>query len=267
MRDTIMRVERHRHITKAIAETLWWSNIGVEVLGDTSQYHTPGKGVLFIGDHRNGLEFVPLLAHFGDLERDDVHIVAKPFSTLTKVLSTLDPYSEGLTLPVIPRTLARDRKNKLNRDIYWRLTNRGELPSKEELKMINSNTIQSCVQRVIEGHAVILFPTGGVMDASKNHWRQGLGQVVRQIPEWQYPNVTIVPFRFDDFSKRRLTQALLMRSHGVYPKRQEINLRLGRQGTVRELIGDMKYVQSLQPLEISNLLQRQFIQSFASRSS
>lgn len=242
-----MRVERHRHITKAIAETLWWSNTGVEVLGDTSQYHTPGKGVLFIGDHRNGLEFVPLQAHFGDLERDDVHIVAKPFSTLTKVLSTLDPYSEGLTLPVIPRTLARDRKNKLNRDIYWRLTNRGELPSKEELKMINSK--------------------GGVMDASKNHWRQGLGQIVRQIPEWQYPNVTIVPFRFDDFSKRRLTQALLMRSHGVYPKRQEINLRLGRQGTVRELIGGMKYVQSLQPLEISNLLQRQFIQSFASRSS
>ena len=44
---------------------------------------------LFVGDHRQGIEYLPLLAKFGDSEKKNVHFVAKPFSMQARIMGHL----------------------------------------------------------------------------------------------------------------------------------------------------------------------------------
>jgi hypothetical protein len=101
----------HQGIAKAVATVFKQANITVEVKGDTSCWSSSDRGTLLIGDHRNGLEYLPLLAALGDAARNNVHIVAKPFSMQARLLGSLGTEGTNMTLAVIPRTLARDRKD------------------------------------------------------------------------------------------------------------------------------------------------------------
>lgn len=77
---------------------------------------------LFVGDHRQGIEYLPLLAKFGDSEKKNVHFVAKSFSMQARIMCHLAATASDLTLPVIPRTCQEIEKNIFNRDLFWRLT-------------------------------------------------------------------------------------------------------------------------------------------------
>lgn len=44
---------------------------------------------LFVGDHRQGIEYLPLLAKFGDSEKKNVHFVAKSFSMQARIMCHL----------------------------------------------------------------------------------------------------------------------------------------------------------------------------------
>lgn len=261
IKDTRELVNETGGIAHAVAETFNRANIAVEVEGDTSLIANEGQGVILIGDHRNGIEYAPLLATFGNMGREDVRFVAKPFSMQARIMGSLGVGGAGLTLPVIPGTLARDREDKINRDLYWRIVNRGNLPTKDELKQLNADTLQDCTDLVVAGNAVTLYPAGGVMDATAHPWQHGLGMVIKQLPEEAQDSVAIVPFRFDDFSKLRLVRSLTIASNGMVPRPSMINLRLGKQGSVNELLGDV----SRQDVgEITETLRQQFVQTFGS---
>jgi len=124
-----------------MAEVFCRANILVRVIGDTTQWEKGGKGALLIGDHRDRIEFAPLLAVLGNMGREDMHFFSKPFSTNARVIKSLGRYAAGVTLPVVPGTLARDRANVWNRDLGWRIVNRNHLPTRDEIAVINANTL------------------------------------------------------------------------------------------------------------------------------
>lgn len=165
LKDTQKMVEETGSATGGVAAMFEQANISVVVDGETSAWELRGQGSLFVGDHRLGIEYVPLLAMFGSREREDVRFVAKPFSMQARIMASLALLGPDLTLPVIPGTLAKDRDNKLNRDLYWRIRQGNNLPTKQELRKLNTNTLQDSATLVANGHVVALYPAGGVMDA------------------------------------------------------------------------------------------------------
>ena len=215
--------------TGTVSKLFEVANIAVTIDGQLEQFDDSSSGMLFVGDHRQGIEYLPLLAKFGDLEKKDVHFVAKPFSMQARVMGYLAATAFDLTLPVIPKTLSRDRKNIFNRDLFWRFTKRSFLPNESEIREINSSTLEKASCFIQEGEIVV--------------------------------SVKIIPFRFDDFSRWHLTRALARacndRRHSA--KIQEITLRLGECGTIDELLPD---VDKLSSMEITSRLHNQFIEKF-----
>lgn len=217
-------------------------------------------GMLLVGDHRQGIECLPLLAIFGELERKDIHFIAKPFSMQARIMSYLATSSSGLTLPVIPRTLARNRKNILNRDLFWRITKRDFLPSKSEIKEINSSTLDSASCLIQKGDVAVIYPAGGVIDACTATWKRGVGEIIKSVEPDNRNSVKIIPFRFDDFSRWRLVRALEKACKNKTSNRpQKITLRLGKCGTVKELFPD---IDTLTSTDITSQLNDQFIEQF-----
>lgn len=217
-------------------------------------------GMLLVGDHRQGIECLPLLAIFGELERKDIHFIAKPFSMQARIMSYLATSSSGLTLPVIPRTLARNRKNILNRDLFWRITKRDFLPSESEIKEINSSTLDSASCLIQKGDVAVIYPAGGVIDACTATWKRGVGEIIKSVEPDNRNSVKIIPFRFDDFSRWRLVRALEKACKNKTSNRpQKITLRLGKCGTVKELFPD---IDTLTSTDITSQLNDQFIEQF-----
>lgn len=234
------------------------ANVNVSVHGDTSPWSNSSQGVIFVGDHRLGVEYAPLLAMFGQVDREDVHFVAKPFSMQARIMAALGAHHSA-TVPVIPRALASDREDKFNRDLYWRIVNKGNLPTTAEIKVLNATSIQSCADLSTSGRGVVLYPAGGVMDAVKKPWQQGLGRVIKLLPAEAQERVVIVPFRFDDFSKLQLFRAL----HSSRSRRpQEIRMRIGRQGSVRSLLGDETTIGAMSAGDITEVVRSQFVSFF-----
>jgi len=231
--------------------------VDLRVIGDTECLRQHARGVLFVGDHRQAVELVPFLAVLGQYGRESVRLVAKPFSMQARILASLKVDLAAM-IPVIPGTLARDRKRKLNRDLYWRLRARGRLPSAEEIRIINALSLQACVSTVLDEGSVVLCPAGGVMDAVKRPWQQGVGKIIKLLPPDAFNRTLIVPFRFDTFSRLQLLRAL----HGMRIKPQQLTMRIGYQGTVGELLGDVATVATMTARDVTDILHQQFVGAF-----
>lgn len=215
--------------TDIVSKLFEVAKIAVTVDDQLEQLDDSDSGALFVSDHRQGIEYLPLLAKFGDLEKKDVHFVAKPFSMQARIMGHLAATASDLTLPVIPRTLSRDRKNIFNRDLFWRLTKRSFLPNESEIKEINDSTLEKASCFIQEKEVVVICPAGGVVDACSAQWKRGVGEVIKKVDSSNRDSVKIIPFRFDDFSRWRLTQSLVRACNDRWhsAETQEITLRLG----------------------------------------
>ena len=177
-----------------------------------------------------------------------------------RIMSYLATSSSGLTLPVIPRTLARNRKNILNRDLFWRITKRDFLPSASEIKEINNSTLDSASCLIQKGDVAVIYPAGGVIDACTATWKRGVGEIIKSVEPDNRNSVKIIPFRFDDFSRWRLVRALEKACKNKTSNRpQKITLRLGKCGTVKELFPN---IDTLTSTDITSQLHDQFIEQF-----
>lgn len=228
------------------------ANIRINVEGDADRWQEEGQGVLLVGDHRNGLEFIPLVAQLGNWEREDGHFIAKPFALQSRILGS---FANQVSLPVIPDELTKERERKLNRDLHWRLRYRDSLPTREQARAINQKALMDSARLVGDGSAVTIFPVGGVMKASRP-WRRGIGKIVENFSEEARDEVTIVPFRFDSFSRLALARSLNRASHGKTAKPSTITMRLGVQGSANELLGDER-----EPDAVTAILRQQFLSS------
>ena len=56
---------------------------------------------------------------------------------------------------------------------------------------------------------MVIYPAGGVVDACSVQWKRGVGEIIKKVDPSNRDSVKIIPFRFDDFSRWRLTQALI----------------------------------------------------------
>lgn len=246
--------------TSIVSKLFEVAKIAITVDDQLEQLDDSDSGTLFVGDHRQGIEYLPLLAKFGDSEKKNVHFVAKPFSMQARIMGHLAATASGLTLPVIPRTLSRDRKNIFNRDLFWRLTKRSFLPSESEIREINGSTLEKASCYIQEKEAVVIYPAGGVVDACSARWKRGVGEIIKKVDPSNRDSVKIIPFRFDDFSRWRLMSAVAKACNGkTSDKSQEITLRFGKCGTIDELFPD---VDKLSSMEITSRLHNQFIEKF-----
>jgi hypothetical protein len=206
-------------VTKAISVIFDRARISINTCGSVESWSQAGQAALLVGDHRDCIEIGPLLGVFGSLGREDVHVVAKPFSMSARMVNALGLPARGVILPVIPQTLARDRRAVLNRDLVWRFMNRRALGARHELATLNATTLRRAAHLLELGRLVTIFPAGGVVDALKEPWHRGLGHVVRLLAAHKREVLRIVFFRFDDFSPASVLHRLTLAGRGISPRR------------------------------------------------
>ena len=247
----------------AFAEYLRLARLPITIHGDTSGWNRPGQGALFIGDHRNGLEYFLLLAALGQEGRKDIKILGKPYALSVRLAEALDRHHEGYILPVIPRTLVSDRLNIFNRDIWMRVINANKLSTHKEAKAINATAMQNGASLLANGYAVGVFPTGGVKSATKSAWFRGVGAMIKLLPEEARERVVIIPFQFAHFTQFRLVATLWLYSKGFKVKPGTLSLNVGRQITVADFLTS-ETAGSTDPLEITERLRLRYVQDFRS---
>ncbi len=247
----------------AFAEYLRLAKLPIAIHGDTSGWNRTGKGVLFIGDHRNGLEYFLLLAALGQEGRNDIKIIGKPYALSVRLTDALDMHHEGYILPVIPRTLVSNRLNIFNRDIWMRLFNANNLSTQKEAKAINATAMKNAVSFLANGHAVGVFPTGGVKSATKSEWYRGVGEMIKLLPEEARERVVIVPFQFGHFTQFQVVRTLWLYSKGFEGKPGTLSLNLGRQITVADFLTS-ETAGITDPQAITERLRIRYVQDFHS---
>jgi hypothetical protein len=245
----------------AFAEYLRLANLPITINGDTSEWNRTGKGVLFIGDHRNGLEYFLLLAAIGQEGRKDIKIIGKPYALSVRLTEALDRHHEGYILPVIPRTLVSNRLNIFNRDIWMRLFNANKLSTQKEAKAINATAMKNAASFLANGYAVAVFPTGGVKSATKSAWYRGVGEMIKLLPEEARERVVIIPFQFGHFTQFQVVSTLWLYSKGFEVKSRTLSLNLGRHITVADLLTS-ETAGSTDPQVITERLRIRYVQEF-----
>jgi hypothetical protein len=245
----------------AFAEYLRLAKLPITINGDTSEWNKAGKGVLFIGDHRNGLEYFFLLAAFGQEGRKDIKIIGKPYALSVHLAEALDLHHEGYILPVIPGTLASNRLNIFNRDIWMRLFNAHNLSTQKEAKAINATAMKNAASLLAHGSAVGVFPTGGVKSATTSAWYRGVGALIQLLPEEARESVVILPFQFGHFTQFQVVARLWLYSKGVEVKPGTLPLNLGRPITVAEFLTS-ETAGSTDPQVITERLRLRYVQDF-----
>lgn len=227
--------------------------IAITVEGDTSVFEKeegkPQPGILFIGDHRQGLESAPALAFLGKVGRSDVSFFAKPYSLPARLInsalgSTLAQkggiFNNSAVLPVVPPSLTADVPSALlSGDSFFKFINRfskHKLLSLKEALKVNIGSVKEAARQLGEGHCVVMSPTSRIADAMdpNESWEKGLGMVLKYVDPSLRNRVKIVPARFDDFSKPHLVHSLLGKERLKAPL--ELTLRLGAPISLDEIM-------------------------------
>lgn len=219
---------------QALARYFDRANIKLTVEGSTEAWQKDGQAVLLAGDHSKGVESLALLALMGNMGRSDSYYIGLPFSASSVIRASIG--AEHKTLPVIPRTMAADRGNKWNRHMIWRLATSGPLPTTDQINALNHQTITNATDLLEAGNAVTIFPSGGVNDADDTPWQSGIGKILSSVSAEKHESTQVVLFKFEGLSRLKLMAALSVASFGVTPPAQNINLVVGEQGTIQDMI-------------------------------
>jgi len=239
------------------------ANIKIAVEGENASWAEEGQGVLLLGDHRQRVEYIPIVGVMGELGRNDVHVIAKPYTRTARAVGSLGMVeAAGVILPVVPRNLASDCRNIWNRNVYYRVLRHRHLPTTQQIRDSNSSTLKRCGDLLHAGDAINLYPTGAVRDALTAPWYPGIGKLIKDMSEADRDTVMIVPFRFDDFSVMRFMRALRAYRQGKPLRTQELCMKVGHQGTPNELLGT---IDGLDATDITEKLQGQFVDAFTGR--
>lgn len=192
------------------------ARLPVDVIGDTSGWCRPGTPTLLVGDHRDLVEFIPLLAALGTLGRVDAHFIAKRSSWGARVAQAVEPAGADTILPVEPRG-GQGRGTFFDRaPVRWGPPDAVPL-IRHSPHPTNSATLRRAAALLHAGHAVVVFPAPGGADAARTRWRPGLGRILGHLTPGTREATRIVLFRFDDIRAARVFRSLTLRSHGVVP--------------------------------------------------
>jgi hypothetical protein len=209
------------------------------------------------------MEFVPLLAALDQAGRPDMYITGKRFSLMNWLVGSLGQSTADLLLPLIPKTLAKDRKKIMNRDLPRRLLFARRLPTESEIVASNAGVLRRTATLLGAKNVVSWYPVGGMMDATKRPWQRGVGRVITMLSREDRENVRIVMWRITGHDPRRLIWALLLQSCGLAPRTRHVTVSIGPAGTVAGLLGGGDAIDHLTDVEIAGRLRALYVERFA----
>jgi len=249
-------------ILAATKEILQRNNITVRSSGNADVVGQHQGGRLFVGNHNKQFEFVALmdfLSRFGNACM--VHIVK--FYVERQVGWALGQPGRDIVLPVYPRLLASDRRNKLNAELGSRMLFHGSLRTLEESNRLNEATLRLAADKLSSGGIVNIFPCGSIVNNMTQPWRPGVGRMISLLSDEVHDNVLVVPYQADNINRARLLAAVAMQGRGPFGRPQTIDLRFGEPLTVAEVIRRVSEPSRGDPSAITDVLRRQYCESFA----
>lgn len=233
-------------IGKANKEFL--EELGIEITGETPEWtEQTGKAVLFYSNHDSRIEPFVISAL---LKREDVAFVGGHFS------QHLGENVRQHILPILPTKYASDRKSKLNlreKILY------GDRPmTEQEIIELNKQSIKSAAERLTNGEAIGIFPSGA--EKMKDKWYPGIGRIIEQIPPEARNNILLAPIHVSDYSYGDLRKAVRKRfAKNLPPDKKQVEVQFGPAENLSDLIPP-----DAKPDEIINILQEKYLEQFES---
>ena len=246
----------------ATKEILQRDNITVRSSGNTDVVGEHQGGRLFVGNHNKQFEFIALmdfLSRVGDTSM--VHIVK--FYVERQVDWALGQSARDMVLPVYPRLLASDRRNKVNAELGSRILFHRSLRTLEESNRLNEATLRSAADELSGGGIVNIYPCGSIVNNMTQPWRPGVGRVVGLLPDEVHDDVLVIPYQADNINRARLLAAVAMQGRGPFGRPQTIDLKFGEPLTVAEVIRRVPERSRGDPSAITDVLRQQYCDSFA----
>jgi hypothetical protein len=165
----------------------------------------PG-GILFVGNHDKQFEFVALMSFLDQINRTRMKNVVK-FYVRNQIDWALGQAGTDIVIPVYPRLLATDRKNKLNLELGSRILFRRSLLSTDESSKRNEIALDAASE-LSTGGTVNIFPCGRITNNTKKPWRPGLGKIITRLDVADQDEVLIVPYHANNIDRVGLLGAV-----------------------------------------------------------
>lgn len=268
---TTLKNAREQGAPIAVHEALKDANVAVNFDKRTLEtLINSGKGILFIGDHKKGLEPVFLLGALGELGKKNIHFIGMPYVFPERKVKRFGLADLKLVLPIIPgyaiRRPGRKKSGKhipLLNKLIARAGTRwayGRSLSDEERVAINESSINETSKFLDRGHYAGIFPTG--KRDINSQWFDGVAKILLGTSVDQRENILVEPFSCGvEFSRMELSRAVTRRAFGRKPKEQRtFNITFGTQPkTVFELIGNETNPEKIE--KITETLKRYYLDS------
>jgi hypothetical protein len=251
-----------RGLLMAAHEMMVRSNVTIATSGEVDRVQQHSGGLLFIGNHSRQFEFAPLMAILGQMGRVSIKNVAK-FYVERQVHWALGTLGTEALLPVYPRLLATDRRNKLNVELGSRLLFRKSLQTLAESARLNQVMVDSAAQELSDDGVVNVFPCGRIVNNMKKPWRPGVGRIIGAVPAADRENVLVVPYQVNNMSRLRLLGAVAARGRGPLGIPQHLDLVFGNPRTAEDIIDLTPGGQHANAAAVTDTLRQQYVQSFS----
>jgi hypothetical protein len=246
----------------AAHEIMARSNVTVTTSGDIDRIQEHSGGLLFVGNHNKQFEFAALMAVLGQMGRRSMKNVAK-FYVHKQVHWALGNLGTEALLPVYPRLLAADRRNKLNAELGSRMLFHKSLQTLAESARLNQVAIDLAAQELSDSGVVNIFPCGSIVNNMKKPWRPGVGRIISAVPAEDRGNVLVVPYHADNINRLRLLGAVAAQGRGLLGGPQHIDLAFGSLRTVGETIELTPGGRHASPEALTDTLRQHYAQSFS----
>lgn len=237
-------------------------NITVRAGGNIDAIRQHNGGRLFVGNHNKQFEFIALMDFVSKLGNTRMLHIVK-FYVERQVGWALGQPARDIVLPVYPRLLASDRRNKLNAELGSRILFHSSLRTLAESNRLNEATLHLAAQELSNGGIVNIFPCGSIVNNMTQPWRPGVGRMIGMLPDDAHDNVLVVPYQADNINRIRLLAAVMMQGRGPFGRPQMIELKFGKPLTVAEIIRRVPEPSRGDPSAITDVLRQQYRKSFA----
>lgn len=258
--DDVKRRVGEIGVAAAVREELEKAGVTINVRNESEEWETTSQPAIAVGDHSKGLECLLLVGACGMTGRNDLGLTAKPYAPTGQFINAISEPGENL-LPLIPTSVAIDRKDgdfrsKVHRRAFGRY-----LLTKEEARAFNKDTMQRAVSMIEdEGRLVSIFPTGGVYDAAKSPWRNGVGHMAADLSKDTFEETAVLPFKFEGIRPSRILLAMVRSRLGLGAKPQHLDIVLGK----AEMFGSIFHRDDdRSPANITQVLQERYQKEFA----
>lgn len=218
-------------------------------------------GMLFIGNHERQFEFVALMDVLSRLGRTSMKNIVK-FYVEEQVEWCLGKAGTDIVLPVYPRLLDRDRKDKWNAELGSRIMFHKLVQPAAVAIPLTDQSVAAASKELRSGGVVNIFPCGSIVDANKEPWHNGVGRIIRGLSEPERKDVLVVPYHANNISRGRLVTAIASRGRGPLARPQTIDLTVGEARTASEVMDDVAEDKRDTPMAIADVLRAHYLSAF-----